>query len=225
MLSSRLGISSSLMARREPRGQCDLRSAVCHRFSESGRSVCSYLEKNLHEDGNGETRCLCGYRFPRILLVTFSFTCKRHCRSVDESRNRFRERRVKAPIIFSRSNYRPRRQIAAERSGNRSKICDRINRSARTRTAAARRAPLNQHRLDLTRLSRSRSIICSEIYEFARSRQRGLLRTGLEDQPDFPSTRSAMRLRRVHLSRTRAIMRAQESLFALLIVGSRTISQ
>ena len=56
---------------------------------------------------------------------------------------------------------------------------------------------------------------------FVRDRRMG-------DRLDFsslPSAIGAARLRRVHLSRTRAVMRVQESLFALLIAGTRTISQ
>lgn len=65
-------------ANREPRetGAVPPASAVCHRFSEHGREVSVRTLKNPREDDdNGETRCLCGYRFPRILSVTFSFTC------------------------------------------------------------------------------------------------------------------------------------------------------
>lgn len=102
--------------REEPRtetSRCSLRLSVIV-SRKRGRSVCSYLEKSAR----GETRCGYYYRFPRILLVTFSFTRRRRHpytfarESCYISRS---EGRSLSDLCPSRSNFPLReRQIARE---------------------------------------------------------------------------------------------------------------
>lgn len=73
---------------RTARDRCGLRSGCPSSLLGNTGEVSVRTLKNLREDDGGGTRCLCGYRFPRILLVTFSFACVSRTSSLQRGESR-----------------------------------------------------------------------------------------------------------------------------------------